>query len=92
MVQTDDTKILRQAPFSSVVKADKAFILDNDAAAEGVSIDRPPKRQKKQVQQRSVDTSQTQINGNMRITVENANGELKLQVRFLNVRIPCHQF
>ena len=43
------------------------------------------------MQQSSVDTSQTQKLGNTRIVVENVNGELKLQIRYLNVLIPCLQ-
>ena len=45
-----------------------------------------------QTQQSSVDTSQTQKIGNTRIVVENVNGETKIQIRFLNVLIPCLQF
>ena len=88
----DDTKKLRQVPFGSTCKVDKGFIVDNGAAAEGVIIDCSAKQQKKQVQQLSVDTSQTQKCGNTRIIVENVNGELKLQIRHLNVLIPYLQF
>ena len=66
--------------------------MDNQGCAEGVIIDRPQKRLKKQVQQSSVDTSQTQKIGNTRIIVENVNGEMKIQIRYLNVLIPCCQF
>ena len=89
---TNDTKILRQVPFGHTCKVDKGFIADNLAAGEGVILDRPQKRLKKQVQQSTVDTSQTQKVGNTRIIVENVNGELKLHIRHLNVLIPCVQF
>lgn len=92
VIMTSDTNILRQIPFGGTSKVDKGFIVDNDAIAEGVTIDRPQKRLKKQVQQSTVDTSQTQKIGNTRIIVENVNGELKLQIRYLNVLIPCTQF
>ena len=46
---TDGTKKLRQLLFESTCKVDKGFIVDNEAAAEGVIIDQPVKRQKKQV-------------------------------------------
>lgn len=91
VVMTKDTKVLRQVPFGHVAKVDKGFIVDNEAAREGVIIDRPQKRLRYQVQQSSVDTSQTQKLGNTRIVVENVNGELKLQIRYLNVLIPCLQ-
>ena len=55
---TADTKKLHQVPFGHHCKVDKGFIVDNEAAAEGVLIGRPPKRLKKQVQQSLVDTSQ----------------------------------
>lgn len=89
---TDKTKILRQVPFGHTTKVDKGFIVDNLAADDGVMVDRPKKRQRNQIQQSSVDTSQTQKIGNTRIVVENVNGELKLQIRMLNVLIPCNQF
>ena len=57
-----------------------------------MKLDRPQKRKQKQIQQSSVDTSQTQKNANLRIIVENVNGELKLQFWFLNVLIPVVQF
>ena len=63
-VMTRDTKILRQIPFGFTGKVDKGFIVDNEAAAEGVHVDRPQKRLKKQVQQTSVETAQTQKCGN----------------------------
>lgn len=53
---TKDTQILEQVPFGYTSKVDKGFIVDNDAVAEGVTIDGPQKRLKKQVQQSSVDT------------------------------------
>ena len=89
---TKDTKILRQVPFGYHAKVDKGFIVDNDAADDGVLIDRPQKRLKKQAQQSTVDTLQTQKVGNTRIIVENVNGELKLEVRYLNVLIPTLHF
>ena len=92
VLATMDSKILRQVPFGGTAKADKAFIVDNEAAKEGVVIDRPQKRLKKQIQQTSVDTSQTQKVGNTRIIVENVNGGLRLSMRYLNVLIPCNQF
>lgn len=91
-LMTKQTKILREVPFGHTVKVDKGFLVDNEAAAEGVLLDRPQKRMKKQVQQSTVDTSQTQKVGNTRIIVENVNGELKLGIRYLNVLIPCTQF
>mmetsp|Transcript_41361 Transcript_41361/g.86823 ORF Transcript_41361/g.86823 Transcript_41361/m.86823 type:complete len:197 (+) Transcript_41361:1400-1990(+) len=78
---TVDTKILRQVPFGHTTKVDKGFIVDNEAATEGVVVDRPQKKMRKQVQQSTVDTSQTQKIGNT-----------KLQIRYLNVLIPCLQF
>ena len=92
VMMTRDSKILRQVPFGHTVKVDKGFIVDNIAAAEGVVVDRPQKRLKKQVQQTTVDTSQTQKVGNTRIVVENINGEVKGGIRYLNVLIPCLQF
>ena len=92
VIVTSDTKILRQVPFGNTCKVNKDFTVDNLAAMESIVIDRPQKRLKKQVQQSSVDTSQTQKIGNTRIIVENVNGELKLQIRYLNVLIPCLQF
>ena len=89
---TGNTKILRQVHFGNTAKVDKRFLVNNIAAGEGVDIDRPDKRKRKQVQQSSVDTSQTQKIGNTRIIVENVNGDCKLQIRHLNVLIPCHQF
>jgi hypothetical protein len=92
VMMTEETHILRQAPFGSTVKVDKGFIVEHQAAAEGVVMDRPMKRLRKQIQQSSVDTAQTQKIGNTRIIVENVNGEVKLQLRYLNVLIPCTQF
>ncbi len=71
---TRDTKILRQIPFGFTGKVDKGFIVDNEAAAEGVYVDRPQKRLKKQVQQTSVETAQMQKCGNLCIIIENVNG------------------
>ena len=51
VMMTKDTQILEQVPFGYTSKVDKGFIVDNDAVAEGVTIDRPQKRLKKQVQQ-----------------------------------------
>jgi len=81
VIMTVDTKILRQVPFGHTTKVDKGFIVDNEAATEGVVVDRPQKKMRKQVQQSTVDTSQTQKIGNT-----------KLQIRYLNVLIPCLQF
>jgi hypothetical protein len=89
---TEDTDILRQVPFGHTAKVDKGFLVDNLAAAEGMHIDRPQKRLRNQIQQTDVDTAQTQKIGNTRIIVENVNGELKLQMRYLNVLIPTLQF
>lgn len=91
-IMTKDTNILKQVPFGHTAKVDKGFIVDGQGRREGVLIDRPQKRRKKQVQQSSADTSQTQKIGNTRIIVENVNGELKLAVRYLNNHIPCLQF
>ena len=91
-MMTRDSKILRQVPFRHTVKVDKGFIVDNIAAVEGVVVDRPQKCLKKQVQQTTVDTSQTQKVGNTRIVVENINGEVKGGIWYLNVLIPCLQF
>ena len=55
-------------------------------------IDRPQKRLRKQIQQSTADTCQTQKIGNTRIIVENVNGEVKLDLRYLNVLIPCTHF
>ena len=71
---------------------DKGFIVDSKAAHEGVIVDRSTKRLCHQIQQSSVDTSQTQKIGNTRIIVENVNGELKSQIRWLNCLIPTLQF
>ncbi|KAL7537895.1 hypothetical protein ACHAXR_008145 [Thalassiosira sp. AJA248-18] len=89
---TEHTNILRKVHFGGTAKVDKGFMVNNIGARLGVDIDRPPKRKKKQIQQSSVDTSQTQKIGNTRIIVENVNGDCKMQIRFLNVLIPCHQF
>ena len=49
VIMTDDTKFLRQVTFGYTSKVDKGFIIDNLAVADGVLIDRPQKRVKKQV-------------------------------------------
>ena len=92
VVATLESGILKQVPFGWFSTCDKGFIVDNLAADEGNYIDRPQKRLKKQVQQSAADTAQTQKVGNVRIIVENVNGELKLHIRWLNSLIPCHQF
>lgn len=92
VIMTTDTKIMQDVPFGGKVKVDKGFLVDNEAAAEGVKLDRPQLRKQKQVQQSSVDTAQTQKIGNTRIIIENVNGELKLQIRYLNVLVPTLQF
>ena len=92
VVCTKDSKILRQIFFGHTGKADKGFIVDNEAAEEGVLIDRPQKRLRKQIQQSAADTCQTQKIGNTRILIENVNGEVKLDLRYLNVLIPCTHF
>ena len=92
VMATVDTKILREVPFGHTCKVDKGFIIDNEASREGVIIDRPQKRLKKQIQQTAVDTAQTQKIGNTRIIVENVNGEMKEGIRYLNVLIPTLQF
>lgn len=89
---TEKTQILRQIPFGHTGKVDKGFIVDDLAAAEGVVIDRPQKKKEHQVQQSTVDTSQTQKIGNTRIFVECVNGSFKLQIRYLNVLVPTLQF
>ena len=89
---TISSKILREVPCGGTAKVDKGFPVDNEAVKDGVKIDRPAKRKRNQVKQSSVDTSQTQKIGNTRIVVENVNGEMKLQIRMLNVLIPCNQF
>ena len=43
---TKESGILKETPFSHSCKTDKGFIIDNDAAAEGVIIDRPQKQMK----------------------------------------------
>ena len=85
---TGDTKILRQIPFGCTAKVDKGFLVDNKDAVEGIVIDCPQKRLKKQVQQSSADTGQTQKVGNTRIVIENVNGKVKGSVRLLNALIP----
>jgi len=89
---TKDTKILRQVYCGHTAKVDKGFLVNNIAAAEGVNIDRPQTRKKKQVQQSSADTSQTQKVGNTRIIVENVNGEMKSDLRYLNAMVHTTQF
>ena len=89
---TGDTKILRQIPFGCTAKVDKGFLVDNEDAVGGIVIDCPQKRLKKQVQQSSADTGQTQKVGNTRIVIENVNGKVKGSVRLLNALIPCSQF
>ena len=44
---TADAKKLHQVPFGHHCKVDKGFIVDNEAAAEGVLIDWPPKQLRK---------------------------------------------
>jgi hypothetical protein len=92
VVLTYDTKILRQVPLGDYVKVDKGFLVENIAIDEGVYVDRPVKRQKKQVQQSAVDTARQQNSGNTRIIVENVNGGLKADFRYLNGLVPCLQF
>jgi hypothetical protein len=91
-IMTRDTQILRQVHYGNTCKVDKGFIVDDIGSSEGVVIDRPQVRKRGQVQQSAYDTAQTQKLGNTRIIVENVNGELKLQIRWLNVLIPCSQF
>ena len=92
MVATKHSKSTRQIFFEHTGKANKAFIVDNEAAEEGVLIDRPQKRLRKQIQQSAADTCQTQKIGNTRILIENVNGEVKLDLRYLNALIPCVHF
>ena len=92
VVATKDSKILRQIFFGHTANADKGFIVDNEAAEEGVLVDCSQKRMRKQVQQSAADTCQTQKIGNTRIVIENVNGEVKLDLRYLNVLIPCTHF
>lgn len=89
---TYDTQILRQVPLGNYAKVDKGFLVENIAIDEGVLVDRPVKRQKKQVQQSAVDTAKQQNSGNTRIIVENVNGGLKADFRYLNGLVPCSQF
>jgi hypothetical protein len=92
VIATIDSEILRQIPFGGTVKTDKGFLVDNEAAQEGVVNDRPQKRQKKQVQQSATETGRTQKVGNLRINVENVNGGVKSQIRFLHSSVQCLQF
>ena len=92
VMATADTKILRQIPFGHTCKVDKGFIIDNEAAEEGVILDRPQKRLRKQIQQSSIDTCQTQKIGITCIIAENVNDEFKLHIRYLNVLIATLQF
>uniref|UniRef100_A0A7S2PD48 DDE Tnp4 domain-containing protein n=1 Tax=Skeletonema marinoi TaxID=267567 RepID=A0A7S2PD48_9STRA len=92
VMMTDDTNILEIVPFGSTAKVDKGFIVDNIASKHGVRIDRPQKRKRHQKQQSAIDTAQTQKIGNTRIIIENVNGGVKSDVRYLNALIPCHQF
>lgn len=91
-MQTEETGIIRQVPFGHTLKTDKGFLIDNQAAAEGCYNDRPPKRQRKQVQLSAEDTGCTQNKGNLRITVENVNGGVKNKFRFLLDLVKCLQF
>ena len=59
VVATEDSKILRQIFFGHTAKADKGFIVDSEAAEEGVLVNRPQKRMCKQIQQSAADTCQT---------------------------------
>lgn len=92
VMMTDHTGILRLIPFGHTGKMDKGFPVDNIAAREGVIIDRPQKRRQNQKQQSAIDTAQTQKIGNTRIIIENVNGGVKMDVRYLNALIPCTQF
>jgi hypothetical protein len=92
VMMTDHTNILKFVPFGHTCKVDKGFIVNLIAAREGVVIDRPQKRKKNQKQQSAVDTAQTQKIGNTRIIIENVNGGVKTDLRYLNALIPCHQF
>lgn len=76
-MMTYDTQILRQVSLGNYAKVDKGFLVENIAIDEGVLVDRPVKRQKKQVQQSAVDTARQQNSGNTRIIVENVNVGLK---------------
>ena len=71
---------------------DKGFHVENIAAREGVIVDRPQKRRRNQKQQSAIDTAQTQKIGNTRIIIENVNGGVKMDIRYLNALIPCTQF
>ena len=92
VMMTDDTNILAVVPFGNTCETDKGFIVDNIASREGVRIDRPQKQKRYQKQQSAIDTAQTQKIGNTRIIIENVNGGVKSDVRYLNALIPCHQF
>jgi hypothetical protein len=84
VVATEDTEILRKCcPFGSTTKTDKGFLVDNQAAEVGVINDRPTKRQKHQKQQSEAEVGNTQNKGNTRIVVENVNGSVKVQIRYL---------
>ena len=89
---THDTQILKQVPFSHTCKTNKDFLIDKEAATEEVIIDCRQKRLRHQVQQSDVDASQTQKVGNTRITIENVDGEMKDQIRFVRCLITCLQF
>jgi hypothetical protein len=41
---THETQILKQVPFSHTCKTDKGFLIDNEAMAEGITINHPQKR------------------------------------------------
>ncbi len=62
------------------------------AAKEEVIVDRPSKRRRNQKQQSAVDTAQTQKICNTRIIIENVNGGVKTDFRYLNALIPCNQY
>jgi len=92
VMMTDYSNILQIIPFGNTGKVDKGFTIENIAAREGVIIDRPPKRRKNQKQQSAIDTAQTQKIGNTRIIIENVNGGVKMDLRYLNALIPCTQY
>ncbi len=92
VMMTDHTNILVLVPFGWYGKMDKGFTVEDIAAREGARVDRPQKRLRNQKQQSAADTAQTQKVGNTRIIIENVNGGVKMDMRYLNALIPCNQY
>ena len=90
-VQTAESKILSFLPAGVSVCVDKGFLIENLAAELGLQAIRPVKKRKLQKQQSAAETATTQKVGNSRIVIEQVNGQMKMQDRYFNGKVPILQ-